>query len=75
MQPMICQRVWQLYRRAPAAALDTAMEGLVAGLWAIEQINEYSTLLIRALLSQIPKKWLRDMLHRQMSVRFNRLFY
>jgi hypothetical protein len=59
------QRVWQLYRRAPAAALDTAMEGLVAGLWAIEQINEYSTLLIRALLSQIPKKWLRDMLHRQ----------
>jgi ankyrin repeat protein len=60
-------RVWQLYRRAPAAALDTAMEGLVAGLWAIEKVNEYSTLLVRALLSQVPKRWLREMLKRQRS--------
>ena len=58
------QRVLQLYRACPAAASDTAMEGLIAGLWAIEQINEYTTSLARTLLEDVPKYFIRTLLKR-----------
>ncbi len=53
--------VSELFRSASGAAQDTAMEGLTAGLWAVEQMT-YSTQLIRSLLADVPRPWLQRLL-------------
>ena len=53
--------VTEIFRLAPGAAQDTSMEGLTAGLWAVERMT-YSTQLIRSLLADVPRPWLHRLL-------------